>query len=254
MKLPVLLLLLVICLGSLSCRKSPSKEKNITVATAANMQFAMEALVAQFTARTGISCEVIIGSSGKLTAQIKEGAPYDLFVAANLLYPEEIARSGRAKSPPEIYAYGTLVLWTLTEGLEPSLEVLSGQEVTHIALANPKTAPYGRAAEEVLHYYSLYDSLRPKLVFGESIAQTNQFIASGAAEIGFTSLSVVVSPAMKGKGKWIALDSAGYSPIEQAVVLLNRDEATGGAQLFYDFLLSEEAGQVLKNFGYSRRE
>lgn len=254
MKLPALLLLSVLCLGSVACRKSASKEKSITIATAANMQFAMEALVAHFTARTGISCELIIGSSGKLTAQIKEGAPYDLFVAANRLYPEEIVRSGRAKSPPEIYAYGTLVLWTLTDGLEPSLEMLTGPEVTHIALANPKTAPYGRASVEVLNYYGLYDSLKPKLVFGESIAQTNQFITSRAAEIGFTSLSVVVSPAMKGKGRWVVLDSVGYAPIEQAVVLLKQEGTIEAAQQFYDFLLSEEAGRVLKNFGYSRRE
>ena len=255
MKPLLLFLLSVICLNSLACRKSFKKENTIAIATAANMQFAMEALTEKFTETTGITCQLIIGSSGKLTAQIVEGAPYELFVAANMKYPQEVANRGLAAEPPKLYAHGTLVLWTMDDTLVPSLDILTAKSISHISLANPKTAPYGQAAMEVLQHYGLWDSISPKLVYGESIAQANQFVISGSAEMGFTALSVVLAPHMEGKGNWIPLNKDLHAPIEQGVVLLKGDEGpSGAARKFYQFLSGPEAAVILKKYGYSVSE
>ena len=172
----------------------------ITIAVAANMQFAMRALTHAFEKQNGITCDLIISSSGKLTAQIKAGAPYDLFVSADMKYPEDLYKSGFALEEPKIYAYGKLVLWSMDQEVKPSLAVLKTQAIKHIACANPKTAPYGVAAVEALKHYGLYNQVKSKLVYGESIAQTKQFIISESAELSFTAKSVVLSPDLKGSG------------------------------------------------------
>lgn len=236
-----------------SCNSSSSRKEGfqpLTIATAANMQFAMETLTKAFTEETGILCELTISSSGKLTAQIKEGAPYDVFVSANMKYPNELYKQGMTVEKPKVYAHGKLVLWSMKEGLLPTLELLDDSSISHIALANPKTAPYGMAAEEVLKGEGLYDRLESKLVFGESIAQTNQFIITQSAEVGFTSMSVVLSPQMKDKGKWIELAPSLYSPIEQGIVVLKKDTEIENAEIFYDFIFSPKAKKILEEFGY----
>jgi len=235
----------------LSGCRSKIADNKITIATAANMQFIMPLLVKEFTKNTDVSCELVIGSSGKLTAQIKEGAPYDVFVAANLKYPKEIYNYGKAINAPKVYGYGKLALWSMVDTIETVVRSLNSKDIRHIAVANPKTAPYGEAAVEVLKQYNLYDKLKNKLVFGESIAQTNQFINSKAVEIGFTAMSVVLSSKIKGKGNWQEIDTKLYTPIAQGVVLIKQEEASNkDAQKFYDFLFSKEAKNILKKYGY----
>lgn len=232
-----------------SCKEKEHKSLNIAVA--ANMQFAMKELTKKFTEQTGISCETIISSSGKLTAQIKEKADFDVFVAADMKFPTELYTSGFSTEKPKTYAYGKLVLWSMIDGLDPSLKLLEDKSVQHIAIANPKLAPYGEAAKEVLEKYKIYTTLENKLVYGESISQTNQFITSKAAELGFTAKSVVLSPEMKGKGKWIDIDEADYSPIAQGVIIIKHGETVNeDAKKFYDFLFSPEAKKILENYGY----
>ncbi|MEZ7496298.1 molybdate ABC transporter substrate-binding protein [Leeuwenhoekiella aequorea] len=247
----VALILLAICLGSLfSCTQH--SDKKLRIATAANMQFAIQQLTADFTARTGIECELVISSSGKLTAQIKEGAPYDLFVAADMNYPQAIYEAGFAQQKPEVYAYGKLVLWSYNDESLPLLRMLTDSTINHIAIANPRTAPYGSAAIAVLNAQKLYDSISHKLVFGESISQTNQFITSGAADIGFTALAVVKSTNLKNKGNWAVIDQSLYDPIAQGVVILKKDKKSEkDAQAFYSYLFSAEGQNILKDFGYS---
>ncbi len=246
-KIPLFFCLLLL-LGQ-ACQ--PSTEEKLTIATSANMQFAMEALIRTFSQETGIACATIISSSGKLTAQIKEGAPFDLLVSANLKYPRELFESGLATAAPEVYAYGKLVLWTALENRVLALDKLSDSSIRHIALANPKTAPYGMAAQEVLEHYNYVAALKEKLVYGESIAQTNQFILSKAADMGFTAKSVVLSPSILGKGQWMEVDSELYTPIEQGVVLLkNRGGQKEEAAAFYKFLFSDRGREILTNFGY----
>lgn len=231
---------------------SQKKEDSLFIATAANMQFAMNELTAAFTLKTGIDCQIIVSSSGKLTAQIKEGAPYDILVSADMKYPNQLYNDGFAFSKPTIYAYGKLVLWTMHPEFSPSLDLLTEEHITHIAVANPKTAPYGIAAKELLIKEGLLSQIENKLVYGESVAQTNQFITTQAAEIGLTALSVVYTPKMKGKGKWMAIDENSYTPISQGIVILKNNETKlRYSENFYNFLLSEEGQHILKTFGYA---
>jgi len=230
-------------------------DRKIRIATAANMQFAMEEIVKTFEQETGFECEMIVSSSGKLTAQIQEGAPFDLFVSADLKYPQQLFQANKTVSKPEIYAYGKLVLWSAKKMENISLSILQNVENQHIALANPKTAPYGFAAMEVLKNQNLLEKVEPKLVYGESIAQTNQFILSGAASLGFTAKSVVLSKELKGKGSWIELENSTYTPIQQAIVMLKTNsENQEQIKQFYNYLFSSESQRILHDFGYETIE
>ncbi|HLF32721.1 MAG TPA: molybdate ABC transporter substrate-binding protein [Cyclobacteriaceae bacterium] len=237
---------LALCLAS--CSPRPEK---LIIATAANVQFAMDGLVKEFASESGIPCEIILGSSGKLTAQIMAGAPYDVFVSADMKYPQELHAAGKTTDKPEVYAYGLLVLWTVREDIEPELDMLNDDRVMHVAIANPRTAPYGEAAREALVNYRLYEKVAGKLVYGESIAQVNQFILSGTAEAGFTSKSMVLSGEMQNKGRWTEVDRTLYSPIAQGAVIIRREgKDPAHAEDFYNFLYSENAQDILKNSGY----
>ena len=228
------------------------QEERLTIAVSANMQYAMEELIDRFESQTGISCELIIGSSGKLTAQILEGAPFHLFFSADMKYPMEIYSEGLAEGPPQIYAHGYVIFWSLDEEIEFTSEGLLDQDVRHIAIANPETAPYGRAAYDVLTGMGVYDEIMPKLVFGESVSQTNQFILSGSSEVGLTARSVVSSPAAEGKGHWQEADPGLYQPIEQGFVHLKRRNRVqeNWAIEFERFLGSQAAIDILHKFGY----
>lgn len=247
-RLVVLPLLLLILLG-LGCKQG--HEAKLLIATAASAKFPMTKLIDAFTKKKGVECELIVSSSGKLTAQIIEGAPYHLFISANMKYPTVLFEK-KLSNEPTIYAYGKLVLWTANKNINPSLDELTKEEIKHIAVPNPKIAPYGEVAMEVLKYYNIYDKVENKLVYGESVSQTNQFILSGAAELGFTSKSTVLSDEIKGKGNWIELARASYSSIAQGAVILNStDELETTAQAFLDFLSSSEGKAILEEFGFA---
>ncbi len=227
------------------------RTKPLTVATAANMQYAMRALIKAFTAESGIDCQVVVSSSGKLTAQIQEGAPYDIFFSADLKYPTTLAQKGLTTSIPEVYAYGELVLWSTVKNLNPTLALLSSNRVRHVALANPQIAPYGRAAAEILQANGIYDQLTDKLVFGESVAQTNQFVLSQAAEVGFVPKSAILSPQLRSEGQWTALDTQSYTRIIQGMVILKSSaDKQAKAEQFRSFLFSATGKQILRDFGY----
>lgn len=233
-----------------SCSSENNQKQALRIATAANMQFAMTELTTQFSEETGIPCDMVVSSSGKLTAQILQGAPFDLFVAANMIYPEEIYSKGFAKASPKVYALGKLVLWSTLEGLEPSVALLATQRINHIAVPNPETAPYGIAALEFLKKNQLEESLKEKLVFGESVASTNQFINSKAVELGFTAKAVVLSPAHKGKGQWTEIENSEYSPIQQGLIQIKREQAHPKSSDFLDFLFTDTAKEILRKYGY----
>ncbi|MDN5200110.1 molybdate ABC transporter substrate-binding protein [Fulvivirgaceae bacterium BMA10] len=229
----------------------PKDQKKLTIAAAANVRFAMVELLDKFQEETGIDAEIIISSSGKLTAQIMQGAPYDVFVSADMKYPSELFENGLTSTVPEIYAQGALVLWTSGATMEPSLELLLKENIKKIAIANPRTAPYGKAAIETLIYHDIYDKVKHKLVFGESISQTSQFILSGSADIGITAKSVVVSGQMSNNGKWVEIPQPSYSHIKQGVVILKKEgNYTKDAERFYNFLFSEKAKRILDKNGY----
>ena len=226
-----------------------SAQTKLTVAVAANMQSTMEALK---TDKTEIA--VVLGASGKLTQQMMQSAPFDIFISADTAFPEKISDKGMAAEPSKVYAQGLLVLWSAKQNIQPKtdLKFLLDNGIQHIAIANPKTAPYGSAAEFILKKYSLYDKISSKLVTGESITQTTQFIATQAADVGFTAKAIVISDEMKGKGKWVELNRNDYPPIKQAAVLLKYGQQIHAAEAkkFYDFLFSSEAKAIYQKFGY----
>lgn len=241
---------IVIVLALLTaCSSSSKSEEKITIACSANMQFAIEEIISAFEEKTGITCDLVTGSSGKLTAQILEGAPYDLLVSADTYYPEEIYSSGLSEGKPKVYGKGQLVLWTTNPEIKADLNILTDERIKHIAIANPKTAPYGVAAENVLKELQIYERIKDKLVYGESISQVNQFVSSGSADIGFTAMSAVLSDEMKDMGNWISISDSLYDPIAQAVVVM-KGERSEEAQKFVDFLFSEKGLEILVRFGY----
>lgn len=252
--------LLVLLTGLLTgCSSASERQGNgqngekILVAAAANVQFAIAELEVLFEQETGIAVDFVVSSSGKLTAQILQGAPYDLLVSADLKYPATLEQEGMAGSPVRAYALGMLVLWTNKEiDLIPDPHFLKDPSIHKIAMANPKTAPYGEQAVNLLRYYGIYEAVESKLVFGESIAQTNQYILSGACELGFTAKSVVLSPDMEGQGKWVDTDAKAYSPIVQGLVITRygREHHPAASERFFNFMLSPAAREVLTRYGY----
>jgi molybdate transport system substrate-binding protein len=242
---------LLACLLFTAC--APAFAGTITVAVAANVQYAFDDLQAAFRKETGHELKPIYNSSGKFVAQVMNGAPFDVLLSADMEYPEKLHKEGYAAAAPKVYAYGALVLWTMKAlDLKNWQTVLASPAVAKIAVANPKTAPYGRQTIKALDYFKLNDALKAKLVFGESIAQTNQYIHSKAADAGFTAKSVVMSPEMKGQGTWIELPKDSYQPIAQGAVILKHGQQTNPklAQQFYDFLYSAKARAIFERYGY----
>jgi len=210
----------------------------------------MEDIVEAFTEKTKIQCDLVVSSSGKLTAQINEGAPFDVFISADMKYPESIYQDGLAEDRPEIFAEGKLVLWTLDESIKPILASLTNERIQTVAIPNPKTAPYGQAAIEALKSKNIYEKVKHKLVYGSSVSQSNQFILSESADIGFTALSAVKSNKLKETGSWKELPSNSYHPIQQGAVIVKQNGNSENAKQFYDFLFSKEAQSILINYGY----
>lgn len=227
---------------------------DLTVAVAANVQYAFEELKQVFEKETGITVEGVIGSSGKFTAQIENGAPFDVFLSADMDYPRALETEGLAYNAPRIYAHGSLVIWTMRDvDLSRGLSVLADESIKKIAIASPKTAPYGRQAVNAMKFYGLYPQAQGKLVYGESIAQANQFITTRAVDLGITAKSVVLAPNMKGQGTWAEIDQKSYEPIAQGAVILKRAQKRNldAAEKFFDFLFSGNAQAVFKKHGYA---
>lgn len=243
---------LIILLLILSSAFTVDAQK-LQVAVAANAQFVAKMLVKEFKKETGIKADLIVGASGKLTTQIEQGAPFDVFMSADTKYPDELYAKKLTLNKPEIYAYGSLVMWSKKNiSLAKGLRSLTNPAIQKIAVANPALAPYGEAAMQALKATGLATPLQPKLVFGESIAQVNEYLLSGNADVAFTAKSVVLDMTQKNKGNWKEVDAKLYKPIAQAVVILK--SSTGKslvhAQRFYKFLFSREARSIFTVYGY----
>lgn len=226
----------------------------ITIAVAANVSYAIESLKSTFAKlHPNIHVRVILGSSGKLTAQIKNGAPYGLFMSANMAYPNALYKDGIATTKPTIYAKGTLALLSVRErDFSQGLELLKAQNIQRVAIANPKTAPYGKAAKEALLNARIYEEIENKFVYGESISQTF-FYTMNAADIGIVAKSLLYSPRMsrfKENKNWISISNKVYIPIKQGLVLLKYAHNNQAYQKFYDFILSQQAKHIFNNYGY----
>lgn len=226
----------------------------ISIAVAANVSYAIEALKKEFNVlHPETKVEVILGSSGKLTAQIKHGAPYSLFMSANMKYPETLYSENLAVTKPVVYAQGALAFLSQKERIyDINMTVLKSEDIKRIAIANPQTAPYGVAAVEALKNAGIFEELKEKFVYGESISQTVTY-AMSAADIGLIAKSSLFSPRMshfKESIHWSDVNETFYTPIDQGMVILKKGEGNLEVKAFYDFMLSEKAREVLKNFGY----
>lgn len=225
----------------------------LNIAVAPNMKYAFADLQQAFTKQTGIEVKGVFGPSGQLTAQIKSGAPFDVFLSADMSYPDSLYKDAVAVSAPKIYADGVLVLWTMKPlDLNKGIQVLKNAEVKKIAVVNPELEAYGREAVNALDYFKLGASVKAKLVYGDSIPEVSQSIDSKSVDIGFTAKSAVLSPAFSGKGKWIELPKGSYHPLDQGAVILRYGSLINpaAARRFMDFLSSPAAREILEKDGY----
>ena len=229
----------------------------VKVAVAANFTVPLEEIGRAFESATGNHLAVSTGSTGKLAAQIQNGAPFEVLLAADAERPAVLEKDGSAVAGSRFtYARGRLALWSREPGLvDAGGKVLAAGSFRHLAIANPRLAPYGAAAQEVLTGLGLWERLTPRLVQGEDIGQTYQFVASGAAELGFVALSQVRAAAVGGPGGkvqgslWVVPD-ASYHPIDQQAVLLAKGKDSPAAKAFLDFLKGPATRAVLERFGY----
>ncbi len=229
----------------------PVFAQSIKVATAANLQAVIKALGEDFQKKTGITVEPIINSSGALAAQIRNGAPFDLFLSADMSFPEALFKDGFGTKKPVVYATGSLIICSSQNiGFENWERLLLTARIKKIAIANPATAPYGRAAQEALKKKGIWDDVQPKIVTGENIAQVNNYITTGAADIGFTTQAFVKDAAGKTIVYWQAIDPKLYEPIEQGMVVLKHAEGNADAEKFYQYILSPAARHIFAEYGY----
>lgn len=218
----------------------------VKVAAAANFTAPMREIAQRFSETTGHQALISYGSTGKLYAQILHGAPYHVFLAADQKRPKLLHDSGLGQAP-QTYAIGKLVLWSSNPELVDSSEILAKGEFRKVAIANPKTAPYGAGALQILDALGVKQKVTPKLVRGDNIAQTFQFVMTGNAQLGFVAASQVAKDARG--SQWQPPQSL-YDPLRQDAVLLSKGEANPAALAFMDFLLGEEARQIAQRYGY----
>jgi molybdate transport system substrate-binding protein len=237
---------------ALACGLCVAQE--VTVAAAADLQFAMQDVAAQFQRQTGKTVKVTYGSSGNFFQQIQNGAPFDMFFSANLDYPKKLESAGLVESGSYYpYAKGKIVVWVLNESkikIDSGLKVFLDPDVKKIAIANPQHAPYGQAAVAALQKEGIYDKVKDKFVLGENISQTASFVVSGAADAGVVALSLALSPNMKSKGRYAEIPVNEYPPIEQACVILNSSKNKETARQFLAFVQSEKVAAILSGYGF----
>jgi molybdate transport system substrate-binding protein len=224
----------------------------VQVAVAANFTAPMQKIAAQFEQDTGNKAVLSFGATGKFYAQVRNGAPFEVFLAADDATPAKLEQEGLAMRGTRFtYAIGKLVLWSANDHfVDARGEVLRGGRFAHLAIANPKTAPYGAAAVEVLKKLNLYEHLQPKLVQGENVSQAQQFVGSGNAELGFVALSQVWRDGKLSSGSAWIVPSNLYRPIRQDAVLLKKGEANPAARALATYLKSDKARAIIHAYGY----
>ncbi|GAA4499960.1 molybdate ABC transporter substrate-binding protein [Hymenobacter ginsengisoli] len=231
---------------------TPAGPAPITIAAAADLKYVLDSLVTIFNRQHPAGrATVVYGSSGKFYEQLSHGAPFDLFFSADSDYPRRLQQAGLTAGAPQPYALGRLVLWS--KKLNPSTQGMStllAPQVTHVAIANPAHAPYGRKAEEVLRTYKLYDQVKPKLIFGENIGQTAQYAATGAADVGLLAYSLALSPELRRAGQFYLVPATAHTPLQQSFVVLKRAQGNTTAAAFAAFMASPVARQALKKYGF----
>jgi molybdate transport system substrate-binding protein len=245
---PLLLVCALACLGGCGPAREEGGEE-IVVAAAANLSDAFGEVGRRFTARTGVRVVYSFGATADLAKQIEQGAPFDVFAAADVKHPEALARRGLlTEGTLALYARGRLVLWTARGDVAVArVEDLTGGVVSRVAVAKPDLAPYGAAAVEAMRALGVWERVEPKVVYAQSAAQAKQFAATGNADAAFLPRSLVRS----GEGRFVEIDESLHRPIEQAAAVVRASKKQAAARRFVEFLFSDEGRAALKSFGYA---
>jgi molybdate transport system substrate-binding protein len=231
-----------------------AEKSTVSIAAASDLVFCLEELDREFKKeQPGTELKVSTGSSGNFYAQIENGAPFDVFLSADISYPRALAKSAKANGDSTfVYAVGRLVLWSMNTNMDFSQGLASLREpsIRKFAIANPDHAPYGAAARAALQNAGVWTALQPRLVLGENIAQTAQFIQTGNVDAGLVALSLVAAPKMKGKGKWWLVPEGDHPRLEQAAILTTRGTQNSGAVLYLAFLRGGKARSIFELYGF----
>jgi molybdate transport system substrate-binding protein len=232
----------------------PTEEPTIRVAAAADLKFALDEVIKEFQRQyLQITVKVSYGSSGSFFAQLSQSAPFDIFFSADRAYPQRLIEQGLALKETEfLYAVGQIVLWVLRPSAIETLgvEALLSPTVKKISIANPRHAPYGFAAEAALRFFDIYETIQPKLVYGENVMHAAQFVQSGAAQIGIIALSLALAPTLHEQGRFWEFPLESYPRLEQGGVILSWARDRESTQLLRDFVLSAQGRAILKDYGF----
>jgi molybdate transport system substrate-binding protein len=227
----------------------------VAIAAASDLTFALAEIIASYrNANPGASISVTYGSSGKLSTQIAQGAPFDLYMSADISYPKQLIALGKALEPITPYGLGKIVLWSTTlDATHLSLSDLRSDKFKHIAIADPAHAPYGLRSQEALQRAGLWDAVQPRLVFGENIAQAAQFVSSGNADAGIVALSIVLSPELVKKGGYSMIPDSLYAPLMQGFVITAYGKGKNISQVinFVRFLTTRNSRDIMEKYGFS---
>jgi molybdate transport system substrate-binding protein len=252
--LPLLAALAISTLARPAHADEPARAGSLSVAAAANLVYALDSLDHEF-ARTApdVTVTSATGASGSLVAQIEHGAPYDVFLSADRDFPQALVKAGQADGGSlSEFAVGRLVLWTTRPGLDLSdiAAAVQSPDVRKLAIANVVTAPFGRAAKAALQKLGAWDAVQPKIVVGENISQAAQFVETGNADAGFVALSIVLSPNLREKGRWVEVPPTLFAPLEQCAVITAHGASNPASARYIAFLHSPAARAILEQFGY----
>jgi molybdate transport system substrate-binding protein len=228
----------------------------LAVAAASDLQAVLPTIAARFEQQTGVSVRLTLGSSGNFFSQLQNGAPFDLFLSADLDYPERLIAGGLGlRDSLYEYATGRIVVWARKDtglDLRRGVRALTDARVRRIAIANPEHAPYGRAAVAALQHERLYEAVKSKFVLGENISQAAQFVQSGNAEAGILALSLALAPAFQGSGVYVEIPATFHPPIRQGAVVMGASRHQAAARQFLEFLKRPDILQLMRDFGFGR--
>ncbi|TKB91771.1 MAG: molybdate ABC transporter substrate-binding protein [Nitrospira sp.] len=246
-------ILIALCMVFITCVNVAVAEE-ITIAAASDLNFAFREVAAEYENTTGDHVRLSLGSSGNFYAQIQNGAPFDLFFSADIAYPRKLEEVGLTV-PGSLYPYaiGRIVLWVGKDSrldLSKGMDVLLEPTIKKIAIANPKHAPYGKAAVAAMEHAKIYDRVKDKLVLGENISQAAQLVESGAADIGIIALSLALAPPMQAAGRYWEIPADAYPPIEQGAVILMGGKNQERAKAFLSFVQGVEGQAMMKRYGF----
>lgn len=253
-----LLLSCFLCVTGIAALPTHAEAEELTIAAASDLAFAFKDLIRDFEAQTNDHVKFISGSSGHFYTQIINGAPFDLYFSADISYPKKLIDAGLAVEDSLYhYATGRIVLWVpkgSTLDVNKGIPVCLEPAVKKVAIANPKHAPYGRAAVSALEHYQVADRVNDKLVFGENISQAAQFVQSGAADLGIIALSIALAPTVEQQGTYWLIPSEAHPPLEQGAVIVKSAKHSEKAKKFLTFMKSAPARSVMKRYGFTLPE